>query len=126
MKKDKELFWNRKIEQKIKVWTGHLSKLKKVTKATHCLSDIDDITMKRKYNIHTVGYIHVISHLKVKIHNGSLTISNQKNKAEQFQQNKLFMPNHSQFYKELDGITTKKNVSPEPKAVTNLWNFVES
>lgn len=82
--------------------------------------------MSRKYNIHTVGHIHVISQLKVKVHSGSLTISNHMNKAEQFQQNKLFMPNPSQFYKELDGITTKKSVSPEPKAVINLWNFVGS
>ena len=72
--------------------------------------------MNRKYNIHAVGYIHVISQLKVKIQNVSLTIRNHMKKAEQFQQNKLFMPNPSHFYKELDGIITETNTSPEPKS----------
>ena len=51
--------------------------------------------MDRKHNIDSVGYIHVIRQLKVKIHNGSLAIRNHMNKVEQFQQNKLFMSNPS-------------------------------
>ena len=74
--------------------------------------------------IDAVGFIHVISQLKKKIKNGSLTIRNHINKAEQFQLNKFFISRPLQFYKKLDGMTKKKNLSPETKAATNCWSTI--
>ena len=59
--------------------------------------------MIRKYELKAYGYINIITDLEVKVHNSNIKLKNYKTKREQFEQNKMFRINASQFYKELNG-----------------------
>ena len=65
----------RNIENNVKTWRKHSSKLEEFRKGNHVLCEIKQV-MIRKYGIEATGYVNVISQLKVKIHNGSLKIKN--------------------------------------------------
>ena len=80
--------------------------------------------MIRKYDLEATGYKNVISQLKVKIHNGSLTLKDYEIKREQFQQNRMFRTNASQFYKELNGRDKEENISPDQDEATKFWSDI--
>ena len=81
------------MENNVKTWRKHLSKIKEFRKGNHVLCEKDKKEMIRNYDLHAIGHVNVISQLKVKIHNGSLKIKNCETKQEQFQQNRMFKTN---------------------------------
>ena len=54
--------------------------------------------MIRKFDLEVTRYINALSQLRLKVHNDSLTLKNYEIKREQFQQNRIFETNASQFY----------------------------
>ena len=52
----------------------------------------------RKFDLEVTRYINAISQLRLKVHNDSLTLKNYEIKREQFQRNRIFGTNASQFY----------------------------
>ena len=71
----REPYWKR-IENNVKTWRKHLSKLEDVCKGNHALCEKDKKEMIHKYDLEAPGYINVISQLKVKTHNGYYKMKN--------------------------------------------------
>ena len=82
-KSRKEPYWKRRIENNIKTWRNHLSKLAKVCKGSQELCEKDKEII-RKYELEATECINIISQLKVKVHNGGLKLKNYEIKREQF------------------------------------------
>ena len=82
--------------------------------------------MIRKYYQQATGCINVINKLKVKVSNGSLKLKNYGIKREQFQENRMFRTNASQFYKELNEKDKEEKISPDPGEATKFWGDIWS
>ena len=80
--------------------------------------------MIRKFDLEVTRYINAISQLRLKVHNDSLTLKNYEIKREQFQQNRIFGTNASQFYQEPNGRDKEENISPDPDETTRFWRNI--
>ena len=124
--KAKKPMWQRRIEDSIVRWRGHLSQVEEIRKGSAVGEKVRK-ELERKYQLTERGAVCVSTFLKNKIQAGSTKIRWFEDKNGARRQNNLFRNNQRQLFKELGG-DTASNTDEAPDAAEskafweNIWS----
>ena len=122
----KNPWWQRRIENSIKVWRKELSQVEEIRKGTK-IRDKTKAGLEKKYQLTDRGAMSVSTFLKNKIQAGSTKIRWFVEKRTTQRHNNLYNTNEKQLYKELGGDVKHENSETPDKAASkefweNIWS----
>ena len=103
MREERAILEKRSIENNIKKWRHHLSKMTELRYCRAKLGEEERERMDMSYGVSDKGTIHVINFLKQRITTAGAKNHQCNQRNLQYHQNNMFRNDQRQFYKELDG-----------------------
>ena len=123
---EKKPWWQRRLENSIKVWRKELSQVEEVRKGTK-INSKTRAGLEKKYQLTDRGAISVSTFLKNKIQAGSTKIRWFVEKKTTQRHNSLYNNNQRQLYKELGGdVKHENNETPDKVASKEFWENIWS
>ena len=120
-KEDIKSLWKRRLQGQLNELRKHLSQLMQISKQ-ECNKRTIKTELEIKYGIKSKGLANVIEELKQRITAKAAKVKKYEERIRQYQQNRLFVTNQRQFYKQIDQLDESKQPMPIGEESKLFWS----